>query len=202
MDLRSYIEVISNSTNPLAEKLQPGNPLLSLKLRRSARLPVLAALRQRMDMPILLLTDRTDHALVLADELGMWAPEVPHYLFPEPTSLFYEEASWGLATRRDRLAVLTLLASYHIPGAIKPAVAPLIVAPIRAVMTRTLPRREFLKGTKILKVGQVVQPGELMRSWSVLDYERVNTVVGPGQFARRGGILDLWPPAEPPAGAD
>jgi transcription-repair coupling factor (superfamily II helicase) len=197
MDLRSYVEAISASTNPITEKLQPGSPLLSLKLRRSARLPVLAALRQKMDVPILLLTNRTDHALVLADELGMWAPEVPHVLFPEPTSLFYEEASWGMATRRDRLAVLTLLASYHIPGAIKPAVSPLIVAPIRAVMTRTLPRRDFLKGTKILKTGQVVQPGELMRSWSSLDYERVNTVVGPGQYARRGGILDLWPPAEP-----
>ncbi len=197
MDLLSYVEVISNSVTPLLGKLQPGSPLLSLKLRRSARLPVVAALRQKLDVPILLLTDRTDHALVLADELKMWAPEVPHLLFPEPTSLFYEDASWGLATRRDRLAVLTLLAAYHIPGAVKPRVAPLIVAPIRAVMTRTLPRREFLKATKIIKVGQVVQPGELVRGWAALDYERVNTVVGPGQFARRGGILDLWPPAEP-----
>ena len=196
MDLNSFVQAISSSVLQLVEALRSGNTLNSLELRRSARLPVLAALQQILDVPILLFTERTDHALVLVDELGMWAPEVPRLLFPEPTSLFYEEASWGQATRLDRLAVLTMLASYHIPGALKPERAPLIIAPVRAVMTRTLPRRDFLKGTKILKLGQVVQPGELMRSWIALGYEHVNTVIGPGQFARRGGILDLWPPAE------
>jgi transcription-repair coupling factor (superfamily II helicase) len=29
-----------------------------------------------------------------------------------------------------------------------------------------------------------------------MGYEPVNTVIAPGQFARRGGILDIWPPAE------
>jgi len=196
MDLNDFVQTISGSVLNLVEALREGKGVASLELRRSARLPVLAALRQNLDVPILFVTDRTDHALVLMDELGMWAPEVQRLFFPEPTSLFYEEASWGQTTRRDRLAVLTTLALYHIPGAIKPAQAPIIIAPVRAVMTRTLPRRDFLKGAKILKLGQVVQPGELMRSWSSLGYEHVNTVISPGQFARRGGILDLWPPAE------
>ncbi|MEJ2711346.1 MAG: transcription-repair coupling factor, partial [Anaerolineales bacterium] len=63
-------------------------------------------------------------------------------------------------------------------------------------MTRTLPRREYLKAAHTLTQGQIVQPGELIRSWVTLGYEHVNTVIATGQFARRGGILDLWPPAE------
>ena len=29
-----------------------------------------------------------------------------------------------------------------------------------------------------------------------MGYQRVNTVLEPGQFSKRGGILDVWPPAE------
>jgi transcription-repair coupling factor (superfamily II helicase) len=196
MDQSSFVEAISGSALELVEAINSEKGVAGLDLRRSARLPFLVALRRVLKVPILLVTDRTDHALVLMDELGMWAPQVPKMLFPEPTALFYEEASWGMSARRDRLAVLTTFALYHIPGSIKPEEPPIIIAPVRAIMTRTLARRDFLKGTKILKLGQVVQPGELMRSWNSLGYEHVNTVISPGQFARRGGILDLWPPAE------
>ena len=56
-------------------------------------------------------------------------------------------------TRRDRLMALTALASYHIPGAQPPAPPTLIIAPARALMTRTLPRRDFLKATRIAAPG-------------------------------------------------
>jgi len=44
--------------------------LPGLGLPRAARLPVLAAFHQDLDRPILLVTDRADHALSLFDELG------------------------------------------------------------------------------------------------------------------------------------
>jgi transcription-repair coupling factor (superfamily II helicase) len=196
MDQSAFVEAISRDVTILAEAIQSGKGANGLDLRRSARLPVLAAFRKFWNDPILLVTDRTDHALILMDELGMWAPEVPRMLFPEPTALFYEDASWGVTTRRDRLAVLTTFAQYHFPGGTKPDQSPIVIAPVRAVMTRTLPRQNFLRGMKAIKLSQVAQPGELMRSWNALGYEHVNTVINPGQFARRGGILDLWPPAE------
>ena len=40
-------------------------------LRRSARLPVLTAIHSALQIPILLITDRTDQALTLQDELGL-----------------------------------------------------------------------------------------------------------------------------------
>ena len=102
--------------------LRHGEAIPALGLRRSARLPVMAALHGELKRPILLLTDRMDHAMTLFEELGMWSPAAPRYLFPEPTPLFYEEAAWGEATRRDRLIALTILAAQHIPGA--PALLP------------------------------------------------------------------------------
>jgi len=149
-----------------------------------------------LHIPLVLLTDRTDRALMLGDELLSWIPSAARMLFPEPTPLFYENATWGTNTCRDRLAVLTSLAAYHIPGASLPVQPPLVIVPARAVMTRTLPRRDFLKALRSLKSGQVTQPDELIRAWDALGYEIANIVVSPGQFARRGGILDIWPAAD------
>jgi transcription-repair coupling factor (superfamily II helicase) len=170
--------------------------LPSLKLRRSARLPFLAAIYSEVDRPILLITDRTDRALTLSDELSLLAPQALLVNYPEPSPLFYENAPWGRTTRRDRLVALTTLASYHIPGAQRPPLPPLIIAPARALMVRTLPRREFLKAVRILKPSQSIDMEALVRDLIERGYEPVNTVITPGQFARRGGIVDLWPPAE------
>lgn len=165
-------------------------------LRRSARLPVLAGIYEKLQIPILLLTDRTDRALTLYDELGLLSSHADRLFFPEPGPLFYENSPWGERTRRDRLLVLTKLSSYHIPAAQSPVPPPLIIAPARGAITRTIPRREFLKAVRILKVNQNIRLEDLIHQLIKRGYESVNTVISPGQLARRGGIIDLWPPAE------
>ncbi|PWH15747.1 MAG: transcription-repair coupling factor [Anaerolineae bacterium] len=64
-------------------------------------------------------------------------------------------------------------------------------------MTRTLPRRDFLKASKRLAVGQEIQPDALLRHWAAIGYQATEIVVEPGQFSRRGGILDIWVTSEP-----
>ena len=179
----------------LSQLQSNGKQLPGLGLPRAARLPILAALHQDLTRPILLITDRADHALSLFDELGFWVKS-PRYHFAEPNPLFYEQAAWGVTSRRERLHTLTALASYHLPFAQKPEVPPIFVASARSLMTRTLPRRDFLKACKKLTSGQSAQPDVLLRSWVEIGYQRVNTVLEPGQFARRGGLLDIWTAAE------
>jgi transcription-repair coupling factor (superfamily II helicase) len=181
----------------LLGKLQANGSQPGLGLPRAARLPLLAALLGDLRrQPILLITDRSDHALSLHDELGFWVKS-PRYHFAEPNPLFYEQAAWGVTTRRDRLQALTVLASYHLPFASKPEFPPVFVASARSLMTRTMPRRDFLKACKKLTVSETIQPDTLLRSWAEAGYQRVNTVLEPGQFSSRGGILDIWATAEP-----
>ena len=194
MELQRIIDHIAGASSELFQVIEQAHTIPPLGLRRSARLPWLVALHQSIDRPLILITDRNDHALMLADELALWAPGISLLFFPEPTPLFYENAPWGLTTRRDRLTVLTTLAEYHIPGGIK-SPPTIIIAPSRAVMARTLPRRTFLKALRTIKIGQVIQPEELLRSWVSMGYEHTNIVVSPGQFSRRGGILDIWTPS-------
>jgi len=181
----------------LVENLRQSKTIPGLALPRSARLPVLAGLNLDLKAPILLLTTRTDHTLTLFDELKFWSPQSDGMIFPEPNPLFYEQAAWGNATRRDRLQALTALAAYHLPGAPKPVTPPVIIAPVRAIMARTLPRRDFIKASRVIKVGQTVKPEDLQRAWVEIGYSATELVVEPGQFSRRGGILDVWAISEP-----
>jgi len=62
-------------------------------------------------------------------------------------------------------------------------------------MTRTLPRRDFLKASKRLSVGQTVTQDALLHHWVEIGYQAADTVLEAGQFSHRGGILDIWPPS-------
>jgi transcription-repair coupling factor (superfamily II helicase) len=197
--MESVIKIIQGlpQYQSLLELLQESVQQAGLGLPRAARLPLLAALHTDLERVVLLVTDRADHALSLFDELGFWAGESSRFHFAEPNPLFYEQAAWGGATRRERLQTLTSLARYHLPFAEDPGRPLIIVASARSLMTRTLPRRDFLKACKRLTVGQFVQPDSLLRSWAGIGYQRVDTVLEPGQFSHRGGLLDIWPPSEP-----
>jgi len=179
----------------LLNDLQSAREQPGLGLPRSTRLPMLASLHQDLNLPILLITDRANHALSLFDEMGFWVKS-PRYHFAEPNPLFYEQAAWGVATRRERLQTLIALSEYHLPFAQTPEVPPILVASMRSLMTRTLPRRDFLKACKKLSINQTIQPDVLSHSWTEIGYQRVNTVLEPGQFSKRGGIMDVWAPAE------
>jgi len=193
--LQNKIRTLPQYQQLLKQLQADGGQLPGLGLPRAARLPVLAALHQDLDRPILLVTDRADHSLSLFDELGFWVKS-PRYHFAEPNPLFYEQAAWGVTTRRERLQTLTALASYHLPFAHKPEIHPIFITSARSLMTRTLPRRDFLRASKKITAGQSLQPDALSRSWVEIGYQRVNTVLEPGQFSKRGGIIDVWAPAE------
>jgi transcription-repair coupling factor (superfamily II helicase) len=180
----------------LAAEIRSGARRLDSGLPRAARPPVLAALRAALGRPVLLLTDKTDRALVLEDEWDFWQPQDPLAFFPEPDPLYYEKVAWTRQTRRDRLRVLAHLASLLTPDPPRDQPLPLIIAPVRGVMTRTLPRRDFLKSSRRIKLGDHISPQVLAAEWVRAGYENSPVVTSPGQFARRGGILDLWPPGD------
>lgn len=174
----------------------PGNTLPGLGLIRSARLPVAVAMAVDRNAPVLIITDRSERAFTLGDELKFWHPSANRLAFPAPNPLFYEQASWGNITRRERLQTLAVLISYHMLGSEKPAIPPVILAPVRALMSRTLPRRDFVKVVKTVKLNSTYSIDDLLTQWVEIGFQSADTVLEVGYFSRRGGIVDIWPPAE------
>ena len=63
-------------------------------------------------------------------------------------------------------------------------------------MAQRMGRPEPFKALSLrLKAGNVFPPAELARRLSRMGYDRVEMVEGKGQYARRGSILDVYPPA-------
>ena len=180
----------------LVEELRSGTTPNRLGLPRSARVPVLIALQRVLNQPLLLISDKTDRALLLEDEWKFWTPGPELSFFPEPDPLFYEQVPWSRKTRHERLSLLADLASLMVPGAAGQHSPPLLLAPVRGLMTRTLPRRAFLKSSRTIEVGSRQDMQSLAKEWVQAGYQAAPIVTLPGEFARRGGILDLWPPGD------
>jgi transcription-repair coupling factor (superfamily II helicase) len=173
-----------------------GSTHSGLGVIRSVRLPMLASLKNSLDRPIVYIVERMDQAIAMADELGFWMKPDRISLFPEPSPTFYENAAWGSLTRRDRLQTLTYLANFHLPGSKKTDSSKIIITTVRGLMTCTIPRRDFLKAIRTVKVGQLIKQEELVREWVGNGYQASEIVIEPGFFSRRGGLLDIWSVAD------
>jgi transcription-repair coupling factor (superfamily II helicase) len=151
-----------------------------------ARPALLAALARDLERPMLVVASSVERAKSLAHSLRDWsvAPErVSRFL--EPLALFYERAPWTDEIVSGRLRVLSGLHSSSFPH--------LIVASARALMQRTLPRRQFRTSIHEFRVGEVLDLERTLTRWAGLGYEPVSVVEAPGQFSHRGGILDIFP---------
>ncbi|MFZ1769842.1 MAG: transcription-repair coupling factor, partial [Caldilinea sp.] len=161
-------------------------------LLAAARPFVVAGVRMQRAAPLVLITARSEMAQQLCDQLEMWLPSQeagapPIYLFAEPDALPYERIPWSSATRQKRLTALAALQN-------RSAAPPIIIASARALMQKTLPARELRLALRTIKVGSVVRLDQMAIGWAQTGYNPVEVVEEPGSFARRGGIVDIWPP--------
>jgi transcription-repair coupling factor (superfamily II helicase) len=204
MDLSRLLSLFQDDSHfpDLLDALRRESPVrrtapasIAISLLRAARPPLLAMLGSRLHAPLVLLTARPDRALLLRDEIVAWDPQIKPLIFSEPTPVFYELSPWGPRTVRDRITGLSRL----IAGAPKDRSRrpPLVIASAHALITPTLPPPVFRSAMQTLQPDDSASPERLARGWIDAGYRPESLVVEPGQFSRRGGIVDIWPPAEP-----
>ena len=98
---------------------------------------------------------------------------------------FHNAATVSHQWQHSRLSLLKKLAEGELP---------LLVASVEGLLQRTMPP-ETLEACSIdLKVGDTVDLNELTEKLTAAGYIRGEQVEGVGQFALRGGILDLFSP--------
>ncbi|HKX65566.1 MAG TPA: transcription-repair coupling factor, partial [Rhizomicrobium sp.] len=121
--------------------------------------------------------------------LQFFAPSLTVLSFPAWDCLPYDRVSPKPDIESRRLATLAALAR----DADKPAV---IVTTINAVLQRVPPKDVIAGASFATKNGAEVDREALVAFLSGNGYVRAGTVREPGDFALRGGIVDLWPPGE------
>ena len=129
--------------------------------------------------------------------IAFFAPELSIVELPAWDCVPYDRASPNTEIAARRMSALTALADGEASR------GSVVLTTANAFLQR-LPPRETLAGAVLrLKVGQRLDLKELEAYLVRNGYQRTGTVLEAGEFAVRGGILDLYPPgAEAPARLD
>ncbi|MER0480380.1 transcription-repair coupling factor [Streptomyces sp. Edi2] len=185
----------------LAEALQAaadGNrPHLDLVGPPASRPLAVAALARQAGRPVLAVTATGREAEDLAATLRSLMPageDNSVVEFPSWETLPHERLSPRSDTVGRRLAVLRRLAH---PRADDPTAGPVsvVVAPIRSVLQPQVKGLGDLEPVS-LRTGQSADLEEIVDGLAAAAYARVELVEKRGEFAVRGGILDVFPPTE------
>jgi transcription-repair coupling factor (superfamily II helicase) len=131
--------------------------------------------------------DATD-AQRLIDEIAFFAPDVRCALFPDWETLPYDTFSPHQDLISERLATL-----WRISQKDKDTGADLVIVPATTALYRLAPPA-FLAGyTFHFKVKQKLDEAKLKSQLTLAGYSHVTQVVSPGEYAVRGGLIDLFP---------
>ena len=151
--------------------------------------PVTAALLWRhARAPLLLVVPRESDAEALVDQLRAWAAG-DALLFPSRGALPYARETPRPEIVGARLAVLSRLA--RASGGEAP---PLVVASVAAVAEHTLAPADLGRGPGLVEVGMRLPIEQFALRLVEAGYEVGPLVQQAGEAARRGGLIDVFPP--------
>ncbi|UER55095.1 transcription-repair coupling factor [Kineosporiaceae bacterium SCSIO 59966] len=171
-------------------------PLLDVAAPSGARPATIAGLAAQPPLgagrPVLAVTATERAAQDLAAALRCYLDPVSVVEFPAWETLPHERLSPRSDTVGRRLAVLRRLAH---PGAAGAEDGPVqvVVAPVRAVLQPLVKGLGDLEPVR-LRAGDEAELDDVVRALSGAAYTRVDMVERRGEFAVRGGLLDVFPP--------
>jgi transcription-repair coupling factor (superfamily II helicase) len=179
-----------------AEQLAPSKPLTLASVADGAEGLVIAdlarAVAARPKPPATSLTvvcrDGARMA-ALARGLGFFAPELEVLQFPAWDCLPYDRVSPHAGIVAQRMTTLSRLA--RIQGRDKPAV---LLTTINAMLQRVPPREAVAKQSLSAAPGNMLAMEGVVRWLELNGFVRASTVREAGDYALRGGIVDLFAP--------
>jgi transcription-repair coupling factor (superfamily II helicase) len=169
-----------------------GSASAPLTLARAADgfLPLLLADLARASDKRLVYVATDDAAMqAVADAAPFFAPDLIVHRFPAWDCLPYDRAGPSMRVSADRLATLSAL---QLPA----KRGELILTTVAAITQRTLTPFRIRQLATTLAPGQRIDRDALAELLVANGFSRVDTVADQGEFAVRGGILDLFPAGE------
>ena len=144
-----------------------------------------AALGEAMDRPVVVVCADEGECDRMARDLAFFTGQAVPVLTARQFT-FHNAATVSHQWEHRRLKLLWALQQGELPC---------LVASVEALQQRTLPPDVLNQATLELAVGQQIDLNDLAARLTAAGYSRCQQVEGPGQFALRGGILDVFSPA-------
>jgi transcription-repair coupling factor (superfamily II helicase) len=128
----------------------------------------------------------------LPDELAFFAPELKVAVFPDWETLPYDSFSPHQDLISERLATL-----WRVLQGPKRGEVDVVLLPATTALTRLAPPGFMAGYTFHFQQKQKLDEAALKRQLTLAGYQHVSQVVSPGEYAVRGGLIDLYPMGSP-----
>ncbi|WP_430789383.1 transcription-repair coupling factor [Virgibacillus flavescens] len=176
-DIQSIINGIDSG---MQEQLVAG-------LTGSARSLLVSVLEESTNKPVLLVTHQLAQAQQLYDDLVEFMGNRDVHLYPVNELIASEIAIASPELRSQRIEALTAWTQKK---------SGILIAPV-AALKRILPPTNYWERYQLhFKLGEDIHMDDYLSSLVDMGYERQTMVTTPGEFSRRGGIIDIYPITE------
>ena len=145
-----------------------------------------SAIVNRQSKPTLFIFNSKEDSLYFLNDIETLNPDKQIFYFPETTKEPYsdkEPNNYNLLQRTELIEHLNFSKNKN----------SIIVTHLRAISENQVNKNELIKSSIKLKVDQNISFDKLNEQLFELNFRREDFVVEPGEFAVRGGILDIFP---------
>ncbi|WP_085993737.1 transcription-repair coupling factor [Oceanobacillus senegalensis] len=172
--------IINGITGGMKEQLVAG-------LSGSARSMLVSVINESISKPVLLVTHQLVHAQQLYDDLVELVGEDHVHLYPVNELISSEIAFSSPELRSQRIEALTKWAKNK---------SGILLAPVAALKRILPPPNYWSKYQLTFTLGEEIDIEKYLAFLIDMGYERVSMVTTPGEFSKRGGIIDIYPITE------
>ncbi|MGB7159114.1 MAG: hypothetical protein WBD40_13680, partial [Tepidisphaeraceae bacterium] len=179
----------------LAETLRDSAAATASGLWGSSVAAVVAGIESHLHRPTFLICGHLDEADDLADDIELFTGRRPDVLPVLEMGGTLGRLSEEQVSNRMRL-IARMAERKTGTGTVFSSSSPLLVAPIQALMQAVPSRDQLQHLIRSLKPGDTLEPEKLIVWLADHGYNRLEQVEVPGDFAVRGGIIDVYLPGE------
>ncbi|MFN7095763.1 MAG: hypothetical protein ACK4M7_10400, partial [Burkholderiales bacterium] len=144
----------------------------------------LASLQQQLQVPLLIIANDGYSTSRLLEEIRFFAPQLKVASFPDLEMLPFERAAPQKELTAERLRVLWQISLGQLD---------IVIVQANTLQTRLCPKEYLDHRVLILKVGDKLSLSELRTKLLSSNYSLVEQVYEAGEFAIRGGVVDIMP---------
>ncbi len=175
------------SFHTLVESVQKAKtPVLATGVIDSQKCHLAYGIQKTLNRSALIITHSELHAKEIAEDMRFFCHgQAPVFHYPAKDMVFFHADVHSFNLTKQRLEALDALVAGK---------QSVIVLSVEALFDRLAPKAVFASSILDIEVGQTLPLIELSAKLLQCGYERTEQVEAPGQFAVRGGIVDIYTP--------
>lgn len=174
----------------IKRKIKDGNsPVMVCGLSPVHRALAVAAIQTELFCPVAVITQDEASAQAFAHDAAC-VSGIEYGVLPSRELIFHDIEGLSREWEHKRCDIFSRLSDGTLNA---------VCGSAEAFLLRTIPPETFKGASLTIQLGSPLDTSELVRKLSEMGYSRTELVEGMGQYAQRGGIIDIFPPSSPRA---